>query len=149
MRAVLQRVSSASVQIDGKTVGAINRGILLLLAAGDGDTDADADWMVNKIAALRFFSDEAGRMNLSVEDVGGGVLLVSQFTLYGDCRKGRRPSFVHSMEPVEASRLVDRVRDGLLERGLPVETGEFGAMMQVALVNDGPVTLIVDSPAKG
>ena len=149
MRAVLQRVSEASVQIDGETVGAIGAGIMVLLAAGQGDTDADGDWMAKKIAELRFFSDEDGRMNRSVEDVGGSVLLVSQFTLYGDCRKGRRPSFVQSMEPVEASRLVDFVRDALRARGIGVETGQFGATMQVALNNDGPVTLILDSPKKG
>ena len=148
MRAVLQRVREARVVVDGQVVGAIDRGIVALVGAGQGDTEADADWIARKIAELRIFDDDTGRMDRSVEQVGGAVLVVSQFTLYGDCRKGRRPSWSRALEPGRAAVLVDRVRDRLLERGLRVATGVFGASMQVELVNDGPVTLLLESPQR-
>ena len=145
MRAVVQRVSSARVDIDGTTVGSIEAGLLVLLGAGKNDDDADLEYIVHKIASLRVFEDDAGKMNLSVDEAGGAVLVVSQFTLYGDCRKGRRPSFVSAMHPDQASPMVDRACERLRERGLRVETGRFGADMDVHLVNDGPVTLLIDS----
>ena len=145
MRAVVQRVHSARVEVDGDVVGAIERGLLVLLAAGGTDEDADLDYVVHKIASLRIFEDDAGKMNLSVEDIGGQVLLVSQFTLYGDCRKGRRPSFVSAMHPDQAEPMVERAVARLRDRGLDVEIGTFGADMDVHLVNDGPVTLLIDS----
>ena len=145
MRAVVQRVSEASVGVHGKSVGSIGHGLLVLLGVGNGDGPDDVDYMVRKICGLRVFEDEHGRMNLSLTDVGGALLVVSQFTLYGDCRKGRRPAFVNAMEPEGAEALVavfvERARS-VVER---VETGIFRAQMAVSLVNDGPVTLIVDS----
>ena len=119
---------------------------MVLLGAGEGDGEAQAAWMARKIAELRIFQDDAGKMNRSVEDTGGAVLLVSQFTLYGDCRKGRRPSFVHALAPDPANDLFEHTVALLRERGLKVETGVFGASMQVELVNDGPVTLLLESP---
>lgn len=148
MRAVLQRVSRASVVIDGETVGAIGRGLLVLLGVAPADTAEEARWLAEKIAGLRVFSDEAGKMNLSVADVGGAVLVVSQFTLYGDCRKGRRPSFIGAAPPEIAVPLYEAFVNALRALGLPVETGRFGAMMQVELSNDGPVTLILDTADK-
>lgn len=145
MRAVLQRVSRASVAVDGQIVGRIDRGWLVLLGVAEGDTEADADRIAEKVAGLRAFEDEQGKMNLSVGDVGGGVLVVSQFTLLGDCRKGRRPSFDAAAPPEEAERLYRYACDRLSTLGLPVETGTFRAMMKVELVNDGPVTLLLDS----
>ena len=145
MRAVVQRVSEARVEVDGRVTGRIAGGLLVLVAAGQGDADADVDWMARKVAELRIFEDDAGKMNRSVEDIGGAVLAVSQFTLYGDCRKGRRPSFVKAQEPAAASAAVDRFVALLKGRGLVVETGEFGASMDVHLVNRGPVTLVLDS----
>jgi D-tyrosyl-tRNA(Tyr) deacylase len=145
MRAVIQRVSEAAVTVDGRARGRIGTGLMVLLAAGEGDTDADADFMARKLAELRIFEDEAGKMNRSVEDVGGAVLVVSQFTLYGDTRGGRRPSFTRALASGPAARLVDDVCRRLRARGLPVQTGEFGAAMEVALVNHGPVTLLLDS----
>jgi D-tyrosyl-tRNA(Tyr) deacylase len=133
------------VDVDGEVVGEIGRGLLVLLGAGGPDDDSDLAYVVHKIASLRVFEDDGGKMNLSVEDIGGQVLLVSQFTLYGDCRKGRRPSFVAAMHPDQAEPMVDRVVEGLRKRGLRVETGRFGADMDVHLINDGPVTLLVDS----
>jgi D-tyrosyl-tRNA(Tyr) deacylase len=149
MRAVVQRVSEARVEVGGRVVGQIGAGLLVLVGAGQGDTEADVDWTARKVAELRIFEDEAGKMNRSVEDVGGAILAVSQFTLYGDVRKGRRPSFVGALEPVAADALVRRFVALLEQRGLHVETGEFGAMMEVHLVNQGPVTLIVDSRKGG
>jgi len=146
VRAVVQRVSQAAVRVDGADVGRIGPGLLVLLGAGQGDGPADVDWMVEKITGLRIFEDDAGKMNLSLTDVGGALLVVSQFTLYGDCRKGRRPSFVHALEPGAAEALVQRFVDGARARGFPVETGQFRAMMDVELTNQGPVTLIVESP---
>ncbi len=145
MRAVVQRVSEARVTIEGQIKAGIGSGLLVLLAAGEGDTEADADYIARKIAELRIFEDDERKMNRSIEEVGGAVLVVSQFTLYGDCRKGRRPSFGEAMRPEAADRLVEEVCRLLRERGLSVESGEFGAFMDVSLVNRGPVTLLLDS----
>ena len=145
MRAVLQRVSRAAVVIDGETAGAIERGLLVLLGVAPTDTPADAQWLAEKIASLRIFNDEADKMNLSVADVGGAVLVVSQFTLYGDCRKGRRPSFIGAAPPEVAVPLYEVFINALRSLGLPTATGRFGAMMQVELINEGPVTLILDT----
>lgn len=145
MRAVLQRVRRAAVVVDGETVGAIERGLLVLLGIAPADTLDDVRWLAEKTANLRIFNDEAGKMNLSVADVGGAVLVVSQFTLYGDCRKGRRPSFIDAAPPNVAVPLYEAFVNALRSLGLPVRTGSFGAMMQVELVNDGPVTLILDT----
>ena len=145
MRAVVQRVSSASVTVGGESVASIGAGLLVLAAVGDGDGDADADYLADKIANLRVFPDDAGRFDRSALDLGAPLLIVSQFTLYGDVRKGRRPSFTDAAPPGEAQErfagLVERFR----ATGLPVQTGRFQEMMDVALVNDGPVTLILDS----
>ncbi len=144
MRVVLQRVSRASVTVDGAVVGAIQRGYLLLVGFTNGDGDAEVEWMADKIAGLRAFGDEAGRLNKDLRDVGGAVLVVSQFTVYADSSKGRRPSFVHAAPPKEAERLYRRFTDALQRRALTVQTGVFGAVMEVALVNDGPVTLLLE-----
>jgi D-tyrosyl-tRNA(Tyr) deacylase len=149
MKAVIQRVVAARVEVDGKTVGAINRGILVLLGVEKGDMEQDADWLAEKITQLRIFEDEGGKMNLSVADVGGAVLSVSQFTLAGNCRKGKRPSFDSAAPPDEGKRLYDHFTRMVRDRGIPTETGIFQAMMQVTLVNDGPVTFILESPKRG
>ena len=145
MRAVLQRVLSAEVTVDGRRVGVIGAGLLVLLGVEAGDGPLDVTYTADKIADLRCFADEADRMNRSVTDVGGGVLVVSQFTLCGDTRKGRRPSFDAAAPPGEARLLYENVVGHLRARGLVVETGEFQAMMAVHLINDGPVTFFVDS----
>lgn len=145
MRAVVQRVQSASVTVDDEVVGRIGRGLLVLLSAGSDDTAGDVVATVDKIAGLRIFPDAAGKMNLDVAAIDGEVLLVSQFTLHGDVRKGRRPSFMAAMEPTAAAAMVDDAAEQLRARGLPVAMGRFGADMQVALVNDGPVTILIDS----
>ena len=145
MRAVLQRVSEARVRIDGGTVGEIGRGLLVLLGIAPSDTPEQAEWLADKIVGLRVFEDDDGKMNRDVIEVGGGVLIVSQFTLYGDCRKGRRPSFIEAAPPAVAIPLYAAFIDAVRARGVPAATGRFGAMMQVELVNHGPVTLIVDS----
>jgi D-tyrosyl-tRNA(Tyr) deacylase len=145
MRAVVQRVSRAEVRVGGQAVGAIGRGLLALVAAGEDDTDEDAVYLADKIVGLRVFDDDAGNLNRALADVGGALLAVSQFTLYGDCRKGRRPSFVKAMAPEPAERLYQRFVDAARAAGATVETGRFRAMMEVELVNDGPVTLLVDS----
>ncbi len=145
MRAVIQRVSEASVTVDGQVVGAIGRGLLILLGVSHTDTATDAALLADKIAQLRIFSDQEGKFNLSVLDVGGETLVVSQFTLYADTRKGRRPSFTAAARPEIAAPLVDAFVDALRAHNLRVATGVFGAMMQVALINDGPVTLVIDS----
>ena len=145
MRAVVQRVSRGAVVIDGETVGAIERGLLVLLGVATTDTLDESRWLADKVAGLRIFNDEAGKMNLSVADVGGALLVVSQFTLHGDCRKGRRPSFLGAAPPELAVPLYEAFINALRSLGLPVATGRFGAMMQVELVNDGPVTLLLDS----
>jgi len=147
VRVVVQRVSRARVRVGGETVGEIGSGLLLLVGVGRGDDERDAAWMAEKVSGLRIFENEPGKMNLSVVEVGGGILSVSQFTLYGDCRKGRRPSFVDAAPPDAARELYETFNDLLRAKGLKVETGVFGAMMEVELVNDGPVTLIVDSRA--
>ena len=145
MRAVVQRVSSASVTIDGDVASRIETGLVVLVAVGRDDTDADADYIVDKTVHLRVFPDAEGRFDRSVEDVGGSLLVVSQFTLYGDVRRGRRPSFTEAAPPDEASARFADVVERFRATGVPVETGRFQAMMDVALVNDGPVTLILDS----
>lgn len=148
MRAVIQRVSTAKVEVDGKTVGQIGKGILLLLGVEIGDGERDADWLADKIGNLRIFEDHEGKMNLSVKEVAGELLAVSQFTLAGNCAKGRRPSFDSAAPPEEANRLYEYFVGKLRGLGLPVETGVFQAMMQVSLVNDGPVTFILESPGR-
>lgn len=145
MLAVVQRVSEARVEVGNRLVGSIDQGLVVLLAVKNGDTAEAADYIAAKLATLRIFSDDSGKMNLSVQDVAGGVLVVSQFTLYGETRKGRRPSFTQSAPPAEAEPLIERVADNLREQGLPVACGEFGAMMRLNLVNDGPVTIILNS----
>lgn len=145
MRAVVQRVSRASVTVDGNIVGKIDRGLMVLLGVGVDDADADAQTMSEKIANLRIFPDEAGLMNLSVKHVGGAVFLVSQFTLHGDARKGRRPSFITAAREDVAKPLYERVGHLLERDGLPVRYGVFGAHMDVELVNDGPVTILLDT----
>jgi D-tyrosyl-tRNA(Tyr) deacylase len=146
MRAVVARVSRASVTVNTRTTGAIDRGLLVLLGAGAGDGAADLAYVVDKIVNLRIFSDDAGKMNRSVLDVGGGVLVVSQFTLYGDARSGRRPAFVGALEPVAARALYEQCIDAIRTAGvLRVEAGEFAADMQVESINDGPVTILLDS----
>jgi len=146
VRTVVQRVSSASVSVDGQVVGAIERGLLVLLAVGPCDGEEQARWLAGKVGRLRIFNDEQGKMNLSVQDIGGSVLVVSQFTLYGNCRKGNRPSFVASAQPELAKPLCDSFSACLAKQGLKVAQGVFGAMMKVSLLNDGPVTLIIDTP---
>ena len=146
MKAVLQRVSEARVDVAGSTVGRISRGILVLLGVEKGDVERDADWLAEKIAGLRIFEDDAGKMNLSVGDDSGELLVVSQFTLAGNCAKGRRPSFDSAAPPVEANRLYDYFVSRVRALEVPTETGIFQAMMAVSLVNDGPVTFILESP---
>jgi D-aminoacyl-tRNA deacylase len=145
VRAVVQRVSEAAVRVDESVVGRIGPGLLVLLGVGKGDSDADVDYLADKVANLRILDDEAGQMNRSVLDVGGQVLVVSQFTLYGDARRGRRPGWSDAAAPEEATLLYERFVVALRGLGLTVETGVFRAMMQVSLVNDGPVTLLLDS----
>ena len=144
MRVVLQRVSRASVAIDGRVVGAIDRGYCLLVGFTHGDRSDQVDWMADKVIGLRLFSDTEGKMNLGLAEVQGGLLVISQFTLYGDAAKGRRPSFTDAARPDIAIPLYERFVAALRRRGLPVATGEFGADMQVEIHNDGPVTLILD-----
>lgn len=146
MRAVVQRCRRAQVTVDGQVVGAIDRGLVVLLGAGKGDGEADVAYLVDKIVGLRIFADDEGKMNRSVLDVGGGVLLVSQFTLFGDARKGRRPAFVDALEPGPAEALYERAVAAVRAAGVTqVATGVFRADMQVELVNDGPVTILLDS----
>jgi D-tyrosyl-tRNA(Tyr) deacylase len=146
MRAVIQRVSRASVTIDGEIVGKTGRGLLILLGITHTDTPADARWLAEKTIGLRIFNDAECKMNLGLTDVGGSALVVSQFTLYGDAQKGRRPSFIAAARPELAIPLYEAFINGIKALGVPVETGRFGAMMDVELVNEGPVTLILDSP---
>lgn len=147
MRVVLQRVSRASVTIEGRVAGAIGPGFCLLVGFTHGDTSAQVDWMAEKIGGLRLFSDADGKMNLGLAEVGGAILIVSQFTLYGDAAKGRRPSFIDAARPETAIPLYEAFVAALRSRGFDVATGEFGAMMQVELVNEGPVTLILERTA--
>jgi D-tyrosyl-tRNA(Tyr) deacylase len=144
MRVILQRVARAEVRIDGRQVGSIGRGYLLLAGFRAGDSEETLRWMVEKIRGLRLFPDDEGKMNLPIDAVGGELLVVSQFTLYADLRKGRRPSFVDAAEPHEAQRLYDRFVELLRQGAIPVATGEFGARMEIELLNDGPVTLIIE-----
>jgi D-tyrosyl-tRNA(Tyr) deacylase len=145
MRAVVQRVSRASVQVEGKTIGAVERGLLVLLGVAKDDVEGDADYLAEKIVGLRIFEDADSKMNLSVVDVGGAMLAVSQFTLFGDVRRGKRPSFDEAARPEQAVRLYDYFVARVRAAGLRCETGKFQAMMDVELVNDGPVTILVDS----
>jgi D-aminoacyl-tRNA deacylase len=145
MRAVVSRVAWARVVADGEVTGEIGRGLLLLVGVTHDDTEADAGWLAAKVATLRVFADDQGRMNRSLTDVGGGALVVSQFTLYGDARRGRRPSYVAAAPPAQAAPLVEAVAKSLAGIGVPVATGRFGADMQVESSGDGPVTILLDS----
>jgi len=145
MRAVVQRVSESSVTVQGEVVGKIGSGVMLLLGVSREDTESDADHLAQKIVNLRIFGDEAGRMNRSLLEAGGPMLVISQFTLYGDCRKGRRPSFIQAADPDKGNALYEYFVTRVREKGVTVATGRFGAMMAVSLINDGPVTLILES----
>jgi D-tyrosyl-tRNA(Tyr) deacylase len=145
MRAVIQRVRSARVVVGDEVVGPVGQGLLVLLGVAPSDTAAEAQWLADKVVGLRIFADDEGKMNRSVAEVGGGVLAVSQFTLYGDCRKGRRPSFIGAAAPEIAEPLYEAFLNAVKALGVPTAAGRFGAMMQVELVNDGPVTLILDT----
>jgi D-tyrosyl-tRNA(Tyr) deacylase len=145
VRVVIQRVSEASVTVDQQTVGAIGQGLMVLLGVAQGDTSQEAKSLAEKTAGLRIFEDDAGKMNRSVEEIGGSLLVVSQFTLLGDCRKGRRPGFTDAAQPELADQLYEEYVAALRSRGVNVATGVFRADMQVALVNDGPVTMLLDS----
>ncbi|MXZ92783.1 MAG: D-tyrosyl-tRNA(Tyr) deacylase [Chloroflexi bacterium] len=149
MRALLQRVTSASVSIDGAETGSIGPGLVVLLGVADGDDETDARYLVDKVANLRIFADEQGRFNHSALDVGAGLLLVSQFTLYADTRRGRRPDFTRAADPETANSLYQQAVEMFRATGLPVATGEFQAYMQVKLENDGPVTILLDSADRG
>ena len=146
MKAVVQRVSSASVTVDSQIVGAIDAGLMVLLGVTHEDTLAQVEWLAKKLVQLRVFADVDGKMNLSIKDTAGAFLVVSQFTLYGSCRKGRRPSYAKAARPEHAEPLYEAFCSALREYGFQVSTGQFGAMMEVALVNDGPVTLVVETP---
>jgi D-tyrosyl-tRNA(Tyr) deacylase len=145
MRAVIQRVAEAKVEVDGAVIGRTGPGLLVYLSVGKGDSEDDAEFMADKLVNLRIFADEAGKMNHSVLDIGGGILLVSNFTLHGDCRKGRRPSFDAAGEPALAEPLYEKVAELMARSGVKVEKGSFGAHMQVSSLNDGPVTFLLDS----
>jgi len=145
MRAVIQRVIEAKVEVEGKIVGRVGPGLLVYLGVGKGDSEPDVQFMAEKLANLRIFSDEAGKMNRSVIDIGGGVLLISNFTLHGDCRKGRRPGFDGAADPALAEGLYEKVAQVIAQQGVPVEKGVFGAHMHVTSINDGPVTFLLDS----
>jgi D-tyrosyl-tRNA(Tyr) deacylase len=145
MRAVIQRVLGAEVKVKEQSVGRIDKGLLVYLSVGNDDSLKDAEFMAEKLANLRIFADEAGKMNRSVLDVGGGILLVSNFTLHGDCRKGRRPGFDAAAKPELAEQLYEKVAGLITEHGVPVEKGVFGEYMQVSSINDGPVTFLLDS----
>ncbi|MGI6468844.1 MAG: D-tyrosyl-tRNA(Tyr) deacylase [Syntrophomonadaceae bacterium] len=145
MRAVVQRTLSSRVTVDGRVISSIGLGLTVLLGIGKGDTAADADYLMDKIANLRIFPDQEGKMNLSVQDVAGEILLISQFTLYGDARKGRRPSFTEAALPDQARPMFDYCVENLRRKGLKIQTGEFGAEMQVDICNNGPCTILLDS----
>ena len=145
MRTVIQRVTQAQVAVKGEITGKIGKGLLVYLGVGKEDDEKDAGFMAEKLTNLRIFADENDKMNLSVRDVGGGILLISQFTLYGDCRKGRRPGFDTAGKPERARQLYELTRELIKQQGVPVETGVFAANMQVSSINDGPVTFILDS----
>ena len=146
MRAVLQRVKRASVVVAGETIGAIQHGLLVLLGVHQTDTAEQTRWLADKIAGLRIFEDANGKMNVSVQDARGSILVVSQFTLYADCQKGRRPSFIAVAPPEIAEPLYEQFANNLRALGIPVATGKFGADMRVELVNEGPVTIVLDTP---
>lgn len=141
MRAILQRVTEANVKVDGEIIGQIGNGLMILVGFGKEDTEEKLDWMVNKILNLRVFSDEDDKINLSVTDISGELLIVSQFTLYWNCKKGTRPSFDGALDPINAEKLYDKFVEKMKNSGLKVQTGSFGADMKVSLVNDGPVTV--------
>ena len=145
MRAVVQRVSSSKVTVEDNITGQIKKGLLVLLGVTHEDTSSDVDYMIDKILNLRIFEDENGKMNLSLKDVGGELLVVSQFTLYGDCRKGKRPSFTNAARPEVATPLYEEFVQKSKEQNIVVQTGQFGAHMMVDLINDGPVTMLLDS----
>ena len=145
MRAVVQRVQSAEVFVEGRLSGKIGNGLLVFIGVGKGDGEEDISYLTSKLPELRIFEDASGKFNLSLKEIGGEMLIVSQFTLYGDCRKGRRPSFTEAEEPTVAKSLYDRFVSKLERLGVPVQTGEFQARMHVHLINDGPVTLLLDS----
>lgn len=148
MRAVIQRVTSAEVTVDGRSTGKIGKGLLVFVGVGKGDGEADISYLSSKIPDLRIFEDHSGKFNLSLRDVGGEMLIVSQFTLFGDCRRGRRPSFSDAEDPGVAKVLYEQLVERMKRQGIPVHTGEFQANMEVHLVNDGPVTLLLDSKQK-
>lgn len=148
MRVVLQRVNRAAVRVDGETIAEIGKGFLVLVGVKAGDSEKDAEYLAEKCRGLRVFEDEQGKMNLALSDAGGKVLAVSQFTLYGDCRKGRRPSFTDAAPPEEGERLYEHFVSRLRESGIHVQTGKFGAKMEVDLVNDGPVTFVLDTDSR-
>ena len=145
MRAVIQRVKSAEVRVDGRVTGKIGKGLLILLGVRKGDGESDLSFLTSKIPELRIFEDESGKFNLSLKEINGEMLIVSQFTLYSDCRKGRRPSFTDAEEPTIAKNLYEQFISTLRGQGISVQTGEFQAKMEVHLINDGPVTLLLDS----
>jgi len=145
MRAVIQRVNEAKVEVEEKLIGRIDKGLLVYLSVGEGDREQDAGFIADKLVNLRIFADEAGKMNLSVQDVGGSILLVSNFTLHGDCRKGRRPGFDAAAGPEAAEKLYEKVGELIKQSGVSVEKGLFGEYMQVSSLNDGPVTFLLDS----
>lgn len=148
MKAVIQRVSESSVQVDGKTVGEIGKGLMLLVGIDENDEKTDADWLVQKILNLRIFGDDEGKLNLSVTDISGEILCISQFTLMADYKKGNRPSFIKAAKPDKAVPLFDYFKEQISKSGLKTESGIFGADMKVSLVNDGPVTIVMDSVTK-
>jgi len=145
MRAVVQRVKKGSVEIEEKEIGKIEKGLVILLGVGQNDTEKDAEYLAEKIVNLRIFEDKEGKMNLSAKDINGQILVISQFTLYGDCKKGRRPSFISAALPDKAVKLYDYFVKSIKNYGLKIETGEFQAMMLVEIYNDGPVTILLDS----
>jgi D-tyrosyl-tRNA(Tyr) deacylase len=145
MRAVIQRVKSAEVRVDGRVTGKIGKGLLILLGVGKGDEESDLSFLTSKIPELRIFEDDSGKFNLSLKEIGGEMLIVSQFTLYSDCRKGRRPSFTDAEDPTIAKSLYEQFISKLRGQGISVQTGEFQAKMEVHLINDGPVTILLDS----
>lgn len=147
MKAVVQRVSQSRVTVDGGETGAIGTGLMVLLGVAQDDTASDADWLADKIVGLRIFEDDQGKMNRSLAEINGQMLVVSQFTLMGDCRKGRRPSFIKAAPPDKAEALYHHFVQRVMDKGVGVETGQFGASMEVSLINDGPVTMIISSPA--